>query len=130
MYLDAVVNNGNGWTSQDDADYDAYKAYGWEQADFVPQTNLRTPSQCSISTTSSMESFKKKTKNANIEQKSTLSRTERLQHLRDACQELCEQVHRADMAVFSISALKAVNIERTKKWLCQQLLCYATPETQ
>lgn len=91
--------NGNGWTSQDDADYDAYKAYGWEQPDFIPPPTMRTPSQCSISTTSSMESSKKST--TNMKQTKMLSRTQQIQHLGDVCQDLCEQVNPADMTRFT-----------------------------
>ncbi|KAI6182960.1 ADP-ribosylation factor-related protein 1 isoform X2 [Aphelenchoides bicaudatus] len=113
---------GNGWTSQDDAEYETYKAYGWEQPDFVPPMNTRTPSQCSILTASSTES------RGNRKQKQEgVSRAQRLQQLKDACQNLCEQFHRVDNAVFSISALKSVNIERCRRWLTQQLLTFATP---
>lgn len=109
--LDAA-NGGNGWTSQDDADYDLYKAYGWEQPDFVPPVNVRTPSQCSMSTASSIESRGNRRK-----KQEGLTRAQKLQQLKDACQDLCEQVHRGDLAVFSISALKSVNIERCRRWL-------------
>lgn len=109
--LDGALHNG--WTSQDDADYDVYKAYGWEQPDFKPPAHVRTHSG---STTSSSKgsshigdkSIKKRGREG------VLNRTKRLQHLRDACQNLCESVHRGDLALFSISALKGENIERYK----------------
>ena len=36
------------------------------------------------------------------------------QQLRDVCQAACESEHRADIAAFSISALKSLNIERCR----------------
>ncbi|KAI6230065.1 ADP-ribosylation factor-related protein 1 isoform X1 [Aphelenchoides fujianensis] len=105
------VEENGGWTSQDEANYEVYRAYGWDKPDFVPPEHLRTPSQSSFSSSSSTRGPEG---GRNCGKKNAISRAHRSQRLRDACQEICEPVHRADMAVFSISALKSTNIDRCK----------------
>ncbi|KAI6202847.1 hypothetical protein M3Y94_00487700 [Aphelenchoides besseyi] len=124
-----MTNDNNGWTSQDEANYEVYRAYGWEKPDFVPPPQQRTPSQCSLSTNSSSTRDSEKMRNFN-KNKTVVSRAQQSQRLRDVCQEICESVHRADMAVFSISALKATNIQRCRNWLSQQLLTFGTQSAQ
>jgi len=112
-------NGANGWTTQDDEEYESYKAYGWDvdEEEEVDVHRASSPPSSVASSRSSRQRFGG----------GALTRAQRSQRLRDACQARCEPVHRADMAVFSISALKAVNIERCRKWLSQQLLTCVAP---
>lgn len=82
----------HGWTEQDDEQYHEFKAYGWEDSSGAAASSAAEVQGGSEGSTRHQES----------------------QRLREALQRRCEPVHRADMALLSISALKALNLERCR----------------